>query len=64
MDKIKHPKGVNHPRSLLSNEQVNEIKALPKGRLPRGKNIIGELANRFGVTPHAIYDIRLGRSWQ
>ena len=63
MDNIRHPSREDHPLSILTEDQVKEIRLLPTGRLPRGKNIIADMARRFGVSAAAIYDVRLGRSW-
>lgn len=54
----------NHHNSILTESQVAEIRALPPDRMKRGANVISNMAQRFGVSSAAIYDVRLGRSWQ
>lgn len=59
-----YPRGSKHHMTLLTEEQISEIRSLPNGRMKRGDNVISKMAARFGVSPAAIYDVRLGRSWQ
>jgi len=54
----------SHPMSILTEDQIKEIRSLPKGRMKRGANVISNMAARFGVSAAAIYDVRIGRSWQ
>ena len=51
-------RGEKHPRATLTNEQVREIKALPKKR-----GDTKDIAAKYGVSKHIIKDIRLGRRW-
>lgn len=57
-------RGNDHHMAILTDAQVAEIRSLPPGRMKRGANVISDMAKRFGVSVAAIYDVRLGRSWQ
>lgn len=51
-----HMAGASHPSSKLSAEAVHEIRATPGVRR--------SLAEKFGVSVHAIDDVRRGKNWR
>lgn len=55
------PSGEKHPRSVLTRNQVEEIRSL---YIPRDKQYSGTaLAKKFGVSNHCIHSVVTGRSW-
>ena len=63
LDKIangKQVRGNDSPRSILTEDQAREIKAM----FPTwGRNTTSQLATKFGVSWSAINSIRIGRTW-
>ncbi len=56
---LPHPRGETHIQSILKNKDVKAIRAAP-----RKMGLIGELAEKFGVSYWTIRDIRYGRNWR
>jgi hypothetical protein len=57
-----HVRGEDHPKHILSTEEVKAIKKELKETI----NYRGQLTNiakKYGVTLHCIFDIKRGRSW-
>ena len=52
--------GEGHPRAILTREQVEHIRSIPKNT----KGFAAELALRYGVSKNYIYQVRLGRVWR
>jgi DNA-binding MarR family transcriptional regulator len=62
-DKIRHgtlPRGEKHPRSKLTNEQVQAIRAT----YAIGKSTLAQLAEAYGVVLSTIHKIVSGQKWQ
>jgi HNH endonuclease len=54
------PKGIEHPRAILTEQNVREIRARYKCR----KVTFKMLAKEFGVSWYAIFDIIKGKNWK
>ena len=58
--KKRNRRGQQHPLSKLTDEQVGRIKAM----LAENKLSLSEMAREFGISPTAIWAIKIGRNWQ
>lgn len=55
----KHPLGEEHHAAILTEDQVKEIRSYPHYKVPRK-----QLAEKFGVSPTTISQVRSNRNWR
>ena len=54
--------GENHAMAILSENDAREIKKAFEGTIYRGQ--LDDLAAKYGVSKHCIFDIKRGKSWR
>ena len=64
--RLKFPslKGMDHPNAILTKEQVEEIKAEIKRTGGRYYGFNVDMANKYGVHPNTIHNIKAGIRWK